>query len=94
MGCTPAELLDNLKALGLDRFGPPVDAAVESPPYHHTHMLITSFPVVTETSEKVSADGKNSPWAATAHTSVIAAHNAARWNAVWTYLLTEPPATP
>ena len=94
VGCTPAELLENLKSLGLDTFGPLVDAAVENPPYHHTREFTTSYPVVTETAEKATADGKNSPWAATAHTSVIATKNAARWNQVWTYLLTEPPAAP
>lgn len=89
VGCTPEQLLRNLKALKLDTFGPPVDVATEDSPYHHARILTTSYPVVIETSEKVTADGKNSEWAKTAHTSVINTKNAERWKQVWTYMLTE-----
>ena len=89
VGCTPQELLKNLKALGLDAFGPPVDVATQEFPYHHTRILTTSFPAVIETSEKVTSTGENSEWAKTAHTSVIAGKNADRWKQVWTYMLTE-----
>lgn len=89
VGCTQEQLQRNLKALELNAFGSPVDAATENPPYNHTRILTTSYPVVTETSEKQTADGKNSQWESTAHTSVIATRNAERWQQVWTYLLTE-----
>ncbi|HEY1718591.1 MAG TPA: hypothetical protein VGH42_09930 [Verrucomicrobiae bacterium] len=72
VACTQEQLFRNLKALELDAFGSPVDAATENPPYNHTRILTTSYPVVTETSEKQTADGKNSEWESTAHTSVIA----------------------
>lgn len=85
--CTPEQLLRNLAALKLDEFGPPVDAAVEDFPYHHTRILTTSYPVVT-------IDGPNSRGAKIAHGSVIATANAARWKKVWTYLLTEEVPAP
>lgn len=81
-GCTPEQLLRNLAALKLDEFGPPADAAVEDFPYHHARILTTSYPAVT-------VDGPNSKGAKIAHGSVIATTNAARWNKVWTYMLTE-----
>jgi hypothetical protein len=80
--CTPEQLRRNLAALKLDEFGPPVDAATEDSPYHHTRILTTSYPVVT-------IEGPNSQGARIAHTSVIATANAARWQKVWTYMLTE-----
>ncbi|HXA80704.1 MAG TPA: hypothetical protein VNV14_05475 [Opitutaceae bacterium] len=89
VGCTQQQLSKNMKALELDTFGPPVDVTTEDAPYHHTRILTTSFPVVTETSESMTPDGKNSEWARTAHTSVIADKYADRWKQVWTYLLTE-----
>jgi len=81
-GCSPAEQLENVKALGLDAFGPPVDVATERFPYHHSHTLLTSYPNVVVT-------GPNSEGASTAHVSVIANFNAERWKEVWTYMLTE-----
>jgi hypothetical protein len=81
-GCSPAELLKNLHALGLDSLGPPVDAAIEKPPFHHTRILTTSYPTVTVTD--VNSDG-----AKAAHTSVIDTHNAERWRDAWLYMLTE-----
>ncbi|MCX6954364.1 MAG: hypothetical protein NTV51_19605 [Verrucomicrobia bacterium] len=83
-GCTPAQLLKNLSALKLDEFGPPIDVATEPPPYRHSRSLLTSFPVVADPVTP------GNPSARTAHTSVISDANAARWKAVWTYMLTEP----
>ncbi len=53
-----------------------MDAATAHPPYHHTRILLTSYPDTNKS--KV------------AHTSVVATANAARWKDVWTYMLTEP----
>jgi hypothetical protein len=83
MGCTPEQLLRNFEALKLDTFGNPADPATEEPPYHHTRILLTSYPPVTVT-------GKNDEKAAAiAHTSVIAGTNAVRWMNAWKYMLTE-----
>ena len=82
-GCTPAQLLRNLSALKLDELGAPVDVAVESPPYHHSRALLTSFPLVSDPVVP------GNPSARTAHGSVISDGNAERWKPVWTYLLTE-----
>ena len=89
VGCTQQQLSRNMKALELDAFGPRVDVTTEDAPYQHTRILTTSFPVVTETSELMTPDGKNSEWASAAHTSVIAGKYADHWNQVWTYMLTE-----
>lgn len=82
--CTPAELLENVFALGLDAFGKPVDVAMASFPFDHTRILLTSFPHL---SGSVEAGSKA---ALAAHGSVISDANAARWKQVWTYMLTEP----
>jgi len=80
MGCTPEQLLSNLHALKLDLFGDPVDVATEKPPYHHTRILITSYPRVSITDEKSALE---------AHTSVISNKNEHRMLSVWLYMLTE-----
>jgi hypothetical protein len=84
-GCAPAELLKNLKALGLDASGPGAEVDTEAFPYHHSRILYTGFPVVTVT-------GQESEGAMTAHTSAINTKNADRWKPEWTYLLTEAEA--
>ncbi len=81
-GCSPAEMLENVKAIGSDAFGPPVDVATENFPYHNTRILVTSYPSVVVST-------KNSDAAKTAHVSVIANVNAERWKDVWTYMLTK-----
>jgi pimeloyl-ACP methyl ester carboxylesterase len=82
-GCTPAQLLRNFAALGLDVFGAPVDVTAVKFPFAHTRILLTSYPVVPA---PVIVDNEN---AIAAHSSVIKDANAARWKQVWTYLLTE-----
>jgi hypothetical protein len=81
-GCTPEQLLNNLKALGLDKFGPPAEVDTEPFPYKHARILYTSYPKVTVT-------GVESEGAKTAHGSAINTRNADRWKQVWTYMLTE-----
>ena len=81
-GCTPEQLLSNLKALGLGAFGPAAEVDSESFPYHHARIIYTSYPVVTIT-------GVESEGAKTAHGSAIITKNAERWKQVWTYMLTE-----
>ncbi|HEY1686702.1 MAG TPA: hypothetical protein VGG19_18220 [Tepidisphaeraceae bacterium] len=82
-GCTPAELLLNLKALGLNETGPTAEVDQDHFPFHHAHVLFTNYP-------KVTVDGPNSDGARIAHSSVINTNNAKRWKEVWTYMLTAP----
>lgn len=82
-GCTPEQLLQNVAALKLDALGAPVDVATEKPPFNHTRILLTSYPVVPP---PIIVDNDN---ALAAHGSVISGANADRWHQVWTYLLTE-----
>jgi hypothetical protein len=79
---SPDQLLKNLKALGLDAFGSPVDVDKEPFPYHHARILITEYPAVTVT-------GSQSEGSLTAHFSMLSPKNADRWKDVWNYLLTE-----
>lgn len=81
-GCTPDELLRNLKALGLDAFGPLAEVDSESFPYHHARILYTSHPIVV-------VSGVTSEAATIAHGSAINTKNAEHWRQVWTYMLTE-----
>lgn len=81
-GCTPEQLLGNLKALGLGDSGKPAEVDSEPFPYHHARILYTSYPAVTVT-------GVESEGAKTAHGSAINTQNAERWKQVWTYMLTE-----
>jgi hypothetical protein len=81
-GCTPEQLLTNLKALALDKFGPPAEVDTEPFPYNHARILYTRYPTVTVT-------GVESEGAKAAHGSAINTRNADRWKQVWTYMLTE-----
>ncbi len=81
-GCTPKQLLRNLRALKLDPFGPPVDVTAEDYPYHHTRLLTSSYPAA-------KAPREGSEEAVAIHSSVIANKYADHWKQVWTYLLTE-----
>ena len=74
--CSPAQQLANLRALKLDAFGPPVDVDRETPPYRHSHILMTNYPGTKLTSKE-------------AHTTGIAPRNEAVFGKVWAYLLTE-----
>lgn len=81
-GCTPAQLLDNLRALGLDAFGLPAEVDSEPFPYHHARILYTGYPAAT-------VAGVESEGAKMAHGSAITTKHADRWKQVWTYMLTE-----
>jgi hypothetical protein len=82
IGCTPQQLMANLRALGLDAYGPPADVDVDAPPYRHARILYTNYPAVL-------VEGVDSEGARTAHGSAINTRNADRWKAVWTYMLTD-----
>jgi dienelactone hydrolase len=86
-GCTPAQLLRNLKALGLGAFGPPAEVDSEPFPYHQARILYTAFPEVTVT-------GVDSEGAKTAHGSAIMTKHAQCWRQVWTYMLTQGAPSP
>ncbi|WP_415907667.1 BPSS1187 family protein [Oleiharenicola sp. Vm1] len=76
-GCSPEQQWENLRALGLDRFGPLVDVDREPPPYRHSRMLTTDYPGGKLTSS-------------TAHTMVMNPRHTDVLTPVWSYLLTEP----
>lgn len=74
-GCSPAQQLENLHALGLDALGAPVSVDRESPPYQHSRILTTNHP-----GTKLDSGP--------AHTSVMSPRNADVFRKVWTYMLT------
>jgi pimeloyl-ACP methyl ester carboxylesterase len=76
-GCSPEQQLENLRALGLDKLGPPVDVDHEKPPYRHSRILTTNYP-----GTKIESGP--------AHTSVMNPRNEHVFGEVWKYLLTEP----
>jgi pimeloyl-ACP methyl ester carboxylesterase len=69
--------MENLRAMKLDAFGPLVNVDQSEPPYRHTRMLTTNYP-------------GGSLESGAAHTSVISWRNAAVFDRVWRYMLTEP----
>lgn len=75
-GCSPAQQLENLQALGLDTLGAPGSVDRESPPYRHSRILTTNYP-----GTKLDSGP--------AHTSVMNPRNEGVFGKVWTYLLTE-----
>lgn len=82
LGCTPEQLVANLKALGLHASSEPADVDAESPPYHHARVLFTRYPDV-KVADKWDDEAK------IAHRSASSTQHADRWKQVWTYLLTE-----
>ena len=75
-GCSPEQQFANLRALGLDAFGPPIDVDRNMPPYRHSHILTTNYP-------GTKVDSKD------AHTTAINPHHEKIFEKVWIYLLTE-----
>ncbi|HWA27302.1 MAG TPA: hypothetical protein VG734_16735 [Lacunisphaera sp.] len=75
-GCSPAEQMENLRALKLDTLGAPVAVDAELPPYHHSHILTTNYPGGKVASKE-------------AHTTAISPRNEAVFGPTWIYLLTE-----
>jgi len=75
--CTPAEQMDNLRALGLDSLGAPADVDTEKAPYHHARILTTNYPGGTIESKA-------------AHTTVLNPKYGDTFKEAWTYMLTEP----
>lgn len=75
-GCSPKALQENLRALKLDEFGPPVNVDTAAPPYAHSHNLMTNYP-------GTKVDSK------TAHTTMISGANEQLFGKVWRYMLTD-----
>ena len=75
--CTPAEQIENLRAIGLEKFGAPANVDTEKPPYHHARILTTDYP-------GTKVDSR------TAHGTAINSKNAEVFSPVWIYMLTEP----
>lgn len=73
-GCTPAQLLENLRALKLDAFGPPVLVENSQPPYAKSHMLMTNHP-----GTKVDS--------LTAHGTPLSPRNKAMFEPAWRQML-------
>ncbi|MES2594435.1 MAG: hypothetical protein V4662_03815 [Verrucomicrobiota bacterium] len=73
-GCSPAQLLENLRALKLDSFGPAVKVEDSKPPYGNSHILMTNHP-----GEKVDS--------LTAHGSMLNPKNRELFEPVWRYML-------
>jgi len=78
-GTAPEQLQKNLQALGLYAFGPLANVDAEVFPYHHSKILMTAYPVVTESNEGSRI----------AHGSMLNPKNADRFKKVWIYMLTE-----
>lgn len=75
-GCTPQHQLDNLRALKLDQFSPPVSVDTVKPPYPNAHILMTNYP-----GTKVDSQ--------TAHGTMISPKNEVIFGDVWKYMLTK-----
>lgn len=75
--CSLEQQMENLRALGLDRFGAPANVDTEKPPYRHARIFTTNYPGT-----------KIQPM--DAHVSVISVKNADVFKDVWRYMLTEP----
>ncbi|MGV3663305.1 MAG: BPSS1187 family protein [Prosthecobacter sp.] len=73
-GSTPAQLLENLRALKLDAFGPPVLVENSKPPYAKSHILMTNHP-----GTKVDS--------LTAHATMLSPKNKALFEPAWRYML-------
>lgn len=76
-GCTPAQQIENLKALKLDVYGPPVKVEDSSPPFSGSHILMTNHP-------GTKVDSR------TAHGTMITGRNRTLFREVWRYLLLHP----
>ena len=75
-GCTPEQQVANLRALGLDLLEPAVSVDGTSPPYGHSHILMTDSPGMPVDSR-------------TAHGETISPNNSGVFGPVWRYMLTE-----
>lgn len=73
-GCTPAQQIENLKALKLDAYGPPVKVEDSMPPYGASRIFMTNHPG-TEVDSR------------TAHGTMISGRNKALVEPVWRHML-------
>jgi pimeloyl-ACP methyl ester carboxylesterase len=76
-GCSFDELLENVRALGMEVNAPVVDIDREEPPYRNSRVLVTDYP-------GTRVDSK------TAHGTAIANGNQAVFRKTWIYMLTTP----
>lgn len=77
-GCTPDQQIENLKALKLDVYGPPVKVEDSKPPYNGSHILMTNHP-------GTKVDSR------TAHSTMISGSNRRLFEPVWRYMLLHEP---
>lgn len=73
-GCTPAQLIENLRALKLDQFSEPVFVENSKAPYNKSRILMTNHP-----GTKVDS--------LTAHGTMISGKNKDLFGDVWCYML-------
>lgn len=73
-GCTPAQQIENLRALKLDQFGEPVKVEDSTAPYSKCRILMTNHP-----GTKVDS--------LTAHGTMISGRNRELFDKVWRYML-------
>jgi hypothetical protein len=74
-GCSPEHQFDNLRALKLDQFGPPILVDGATAPYQNSHVLMTNYP-----GTKVDS--------LTAHGTMVNPKNSQLFGDVWRYMLT------
>ncbi len=74
-GCSSLQQIENLKALDLDQFGPPISVDDAAPPFGKSHILMTNHP-----GTKVDS--------LTAHATMLSPKNKERFGTVWKYMLT------
>lgn len=75
-GCTPAQQIENVRALKLDPFGPPVKVEDSKPPFNQSRILMTNHPGTQVDS-------------LTAHGTMISGRNRELFGDVWRYMLLE-----
>jgi hypothetical protein len=75
-GCTPENQIDNLKALEMERFGPPTLVDGISAPYNNSHILMTDYP-----GRKIDSQ--------TAHATMLNPRYKDMFGEVWRYMLTK-----
>jgi hypothetical protein len=75
-GCTPAQQLENLRALGLEALGAPVMVEHSKPPFENSRVLMTNYP-------GTKVDSR------TAHGTMVSPKNEERFGGVWRYMLTK-----
>jgi hypothetical protein len=81
-GCTYPQQLENLRTIGLDKLGKPVNVDSFRPPLGQSHILITDYPGKTVNSDRAHTS------VVTDKTSPIGGDGGRLFGRVWKYMLT------